>query len=53
MTYVDVFDTNVLLTLEGDLSELEKVGAQAQVGELENFSEVEWQVLLHDCLSVY
>jgi hypothetical protein len=51
-TYSLIFDANVLLTLECHEAELEEVGIQAQVRELEHFSEVEREALVLHCIFV-
>lgn len=42
-----ILDTNVLLTLKSDLTKLEKIWRQSKICELEDFLEVEWEILLH------
>ena len=41
LTYLSIFDTNVLLTFESDNSELEQLWAESKVAKLEDLSEVE------------
>jgi len=40
-TYIVVFDTDVLLRLEGQVAELEQGGVEAETCQLEDFLEAE------------
>ena len=53
LTYSCISDTNVFLGLKCYLAELEKIWAESEVGEFENFLEVEWQLLLHVCKFIW
>jgi len=50
MTYSLILDANILLTLKCDGAKFKELGVETQIRKLENFSAVEWKILLHESL---